>query len=133
MVEFNPELKASKLLQEKCRAHPQFEIHTNTQVKEFVTNVLLDDFPELLGYLAALPAHPFRDRAGCALAQLVSVDVDTRHPRRGGEGDPFGLGQLAGRAGAEPEVLLGEHDDRAPFRRFVGETGQLRGIGELRR
>ena len=36
LVEFNPELKASKLLQEKCQNHPQFEIHTNTQVKEFV-------------------------------------------------------------------------------------------------
>src|SRR5437660_1740073 len=35
LVEFNPELKASALLQEKIRRHPQFEIHTNTQVTEF--------------------------------------------------------------------------------------------------
>lgn len=35
LIEFNPELKASSLLQEKIRNHPQFEIHTNTQVVEF--------------------------------------------------------------------------------------------------
>lgn len=32
IVEFNNELKASKLLQDKVRSHPQFEIHTNTEV-----------------------------------------------------------------------------------------------------
>jgi thioredoxin reductase (NADPH) len=36
LVEHNPELKASALLQEKIRGHPQFEIHTNTRVTEFV-------------------------------------------------------------------------------------------------
>jgi thioredoxin reductase (NADPH) len=36
LVEHNPELKASALLQEKIRGHPQFEIHTNTDVQEFV-------------------------------------------------------------------------------------------------
>jgi thioredoxin reductase (NADPH) len=35
LVEFGEELKASQLLQEKIRRHPQFEIHTNTQVTEF--------------------------------------------------------------------------------------------------
>ena len=35
LVEFNPELRASALLQEKIRRHPQFEIHTNTEVTEF--------------------------------------------------------------------------------------------------
>ncbi|MHB8500573.1 MAG: FAD-dependent oxidoreductase [Candidatus Acidiferrales bacterium] len=34
IVEFNPELKASKLLQDKVRSHPQFVVHTNTQVME---------------------------------------------------------------------------------------------------
>lgn len=34
IVEYQPELKASKLLQDKVRAHPQFEVHTNTQIKE---------------------------------------------------------------------------------------------------
>lgn len=32
IVEFMPELKASKLLQDKVLNHPQFEVHTNTQI-----------------------------------------------------------------------------------------------------
>src|SRR2546421_4408399 len=36
LVEFGEELKASQLLQEKIRTHPQFQIHTNMQVTEFV-------------------------------------------------------------------------------------------------
>jgi thioredoxin reductase (NADPH) len=34
ILEFAPELKASQLLQDKVRSHPQFEVHTNTQVTE---------------------------------------------------------------------------------------------------
>ena len=34
-------------------------------------------------------------------------------------------------AAAEVEFLLGEHDDGAALRRFVGERGELRRIGEL--
>jgi len=34
VAEFNPELKASKLLQDKVFNHPQFEVHTNTQITE---------------------------------------------------------------------------------------------------
>ena len=37
-MEFLPELKASPLLQEKIRAQPRFEIHTNTDVLEFRTD-----------------------------------------------------------------------------------------------
>ena len=33
---------------------------------------------------------------------------------------------------AQVELLLGQHDDAAAFRRFVGQRGELRGIGELR-
>jgi len=32
IVESNPQLKASKLLQDKVRSHPQFEVHLNTAV-----------------------------------------------------------------------------------------------------
>ena len=32
---------------------------------------------------------------------------------------------------AQVELLLGQHDDAAAFRRFVGERGELRGVGEL--
>lgn len=38
LVEFNPELKASALLQEKIRSRPEFNILTNTQVTEFRGN-----------------------------------------------------------------------------------------------
>ncbi|MBI2887643.1 MAG: FAD-dependent oxidoreductase [Chloroflexi bacterium] len=34
IVEFMPELKASKLLQDKVLNHPQFTVHTNTQIVE---------------------------------------------------------------------------------------------------
>ncbi|MGE0057587.1 MAG: FAD-dependent oxidoreductase [Dehalococcoidia bacterium] len=34
IIEHAPELKASALLQEKIRTHPQFEVHTNTEVIE---------------------------------------------------------------------------------------------------
>ncbi len=34
VAEFMPELKASKLLQDKVLSHPQFEVHTNTQIVE---------------------------------------------------------------------------------------------------
>ena len=34
IVEYNPQLRASQLLQDKVRSHPQFELHTNTQVIE---------------------------------------------------------------------------------------------------
>jgi len=34
VLEFGEELKASRLLQDKVKNHPQFEIHTNTQVTE---------------------------------------------------------------------------------------------------
>lgn len=35
LIEFDPELKASSLLQEKVRSDPRFEVHTNTEVMEF--------------------------------------------------------------------------------------------------
>jgi len=34
IVEYNPELKASKLLQDKVLSHPQFIVHTNTEILE---------------------------------------------------------------------------------------------------
>lgn len=35
VLEFNPELKGSLVLQDKVRNHPKFEVHTNTRVTEF--------------------------------------------------------------------------------------------------
>jgi thioredoxin reductase (NADPH) len=34
VVEFMPQLKGSQLLQDKVRSHPQFTVHTNTQITE---------------------------------------------------------------------------------------------------
>ena len=34
-------------------------------------------------------------------------------------------------ARAHVELLLGEHDDAAALGRFVGERGELRGVGEV--
>ena len=36
LVEYQPDLKASQLLQDKVRNHPRFDVHTNTQVTEFI-------------------------------------------------------------------------------------------------
>ncbi len=38
IIEYNPQLKASQLLQEKVLSHPQFEVHTNTEVIELQGN-----------------------------------------------------------------------------------------------
>jgi thioredoxin reductase (NADPH) len=35
IIEYQPQLNASQLLQEKVRSRPQFEVHTNTEVTEF--------------------------------------------------------------------------------------------------
>ena len=57
VVEFLPELKASQLLQDKVRNHPRFEVHTNTQVTEFVGS-------------------------GGRLQEVVTVDRDSGEERR---------------------------------------------------
>ena len=36
IVERNPQLRASQLLQDKIRSHPQFELHTNTEIVELL-------------------------------------------------------------------------------------------------
>ena len=43
IVEFAPELKASKLLQDKVRSHSQFTVHTNTQVVELKGKPILKE------------------------------------------------------------------------------------------
>ena len=57
-------------------------------------------------------------------------EVDAGHPCRRAELDPVRLVEFAGRACPQPVLLLGEHHDRAAFRRLVGEAGQLRGVGQ---
>ena len=58
--------------------------------------------------------------------------VDAAHPRVGGERNEVAP-CAADVAAAKLVLLLGEHDDRSAFRRFVGQARQLRGVGQLRR
>ena len=43
----------------------------------------------------------------------------------------YGVAKLPRCARAQSEVLLGVHDNRASFGSFVGEAGQLRGVGQM--
>ena len=81
--------------------------------------------------LAALLLDPGDDRTGRALADLAPVDVHTRHPGLGGEGDPLGAGQLALVALAQPVLLLRQDDDGAALGRLVGQRGELGGVRDL--
>jgi hypothetical protein len=56
--------------------------------------------------------------------------VDAAHARLRGEGHE-GRVQLIHVAAADAVLLLGEHDDGAALRRFVGQRGELRRIGEI--
>src|ERR1700704_4086563 len=64
------------------------------------------------------------------LADLARADVDAAHARvrrevheRATEGRQVAL--------AQPEALLGQHHDAATLGRFIGERGELRGVGEF--
>jgi thioredoxin reductase (NADPH) len=35
IIEYEPKLRASQVLQEKVLSHPQFDVHTNTEVTQF--------------------------------------------------------------------------------------------------
>ena len=71
---------------------------------------------------------PAPDRVGGALADRAPVEVDAAHPRLGRERDERAFGDVPL---AQPVALLREDDDRAPFRRLVGEARELRRVGEL--
>ena len=80
------------------------------------------------GALSAVLRDEALDRVGGTLAQAPAVEVDAAHARRGREGDELVLAELLL---AEPEPLLGEHDDRAALGRLVGERRELRGLREV--
>ena len=62
--------------------------------------------------------------------RAVGVKIDAAHARLRGEWHKCRL-QLVHFARAQSEFLLGQHDDAAAFRRFIGERAQLRGIGKI--
>ncbi len=65
-----------------------------------------------------------------ALADGGAIEVDAAHAGLRRERDEMGVHRRH-LAAADAVLLLGEDDDRAAFRRFVGERGELRRIGEL--
>src|SRR5258705_303454 len=81
---------------------------------------------------ACVPVFMATATSACASpgAELAPADVDAAHARMRGEGDERAAG---GRqvALAQAEALLGQPHDAATLGRFVGERGELRGVGEL--
>jgi hypothetical protein len=71
------------------------------------------------------------DRIGRPFADPPAVEIDARHAglRREGNERRFVRRELAS---ANPVLLLREHDDGAAFGRFVGERGELGGVGKGR-
>jgi hypothetical protein len=92
----------------------------------------VDRAVELARRGAALGANPVSDRVGGALAQHRPVHVDPAHARLRGEGHEARRGLADGRhlVLAQP-VLLGQHDDRAPFGGLIGQRGELCDLGEV--
>ncbi len=68
------------------------------------------------------------DRVHRALADRRRPGIDATHAGLCGEGHE-GRGKLLHVAAADAVFLLGQHDDRAAFGRFVGERGKLCRIG----
>ena len=87
--------------------------------------------------LGRRPARAERRRAGTAidrvdraLADRRAVDVDAADAGLRRERDELRV-QRRHVAAADAVLLLGQDDDRAAFRRLVGQRGELRRVGEL--
>jgi hypothetical protein len=70
------------------------------------------------------------DGVGSALAHLATGHVYTAHPGMGREMYKVGIQRLNITL-AQLKALLGENHNAAAFRRFVGERGELGGIGQF--
>ena len=74
-------------------------------------------------------ADPPLDRVGRPLADLAAVEIQARHPGRGGEGDE---GVLALELTLpDVEAVLGQHHDGAALGGLVGQRGQLGRVGHV--
>ena len=71
-----------------------------------------------------------RDGFGGAFADLAAVEIDAGHARLRGERDEFRLVSCEV-AATKLVFFLGQHDDRAALGSFVGQRGELRGIGHF--
>jgi hypothetical protein len=74
--------------------------------------------------------HVRFDRVRSAFAKLAVRQIDAAHARLRGEGDEART-EVVHAALADAELLLGQDDDAASFGRFVGERGELRGVGHV--
>ena len=74
--------------------------------------------------------HESGNGFGGALAEFTSFKIDAAHARVGREWDEI-RSPLRNVPAAEPILLLGKNHYRPAFRRFVGQTGQLRGIRQF--
>ncbi len=95
-----------------------------------------------LGDLFDRLPHFARTRCRRARARMLSMasaaplricrpsKFDAAHPRLRGEGNER-RAQFVHVAAAQAVLLLGQHDDAAAFRRFVGQRRQLRGVGQI--
>ena len=63
------------------------------------------------------------------LADARAGQVDAAHASLGGEGHELGV-DSAQVASAQVVFLLGQHDDGAALGGFIGERGELRGVGQ---
>ena len=80
--------------------------------------------------LRGAAADIVEDRIDRALADRGCAGVDAAHAGLRGEGNE-GRGKLRHVAAADAVFLLGQHDDRAAFRGFVGQRGELRRIRQF--
>jgi thioredoxin reductase len=87
LLEYNSELKASALLQEKARSHPKMEIHTNTEVIE-----LRGENGKLSAVIAAEPGDKRNDGVPPGSGVCVHrADAEQRVPEREDQPGPLGL------------------------------------------
>src|SRR5205814_3554775 len=70
------------------------------------------------------------DRIDRTLADRGAVDIDAADAREGREGNELRV-QRRHLTAANAILLLGQHHDRATFRRLVTERGELARIGQL--
>ena len=82
------------------------------------------------GLSAAMIAHELHDLFGSAFTDVASAEVESAHAGLSGEGDEGGIA-IGEVAAAKVIFALGQDDDGAAFGGFVGERGELRGIGEV--
>ena len=67
---------------------------------------------------------------GRAFADLFAFKIHAAHARLRGERNELRAGQFVNRPRADAEFFR-QHDDAAAFGRFVGERGELRGVGQF--